>query len=378
MRHLIRLRQLGQSYWLDNAASVAELQPEAVEEAIELGFEGVAGCSLITSQSLEEGERYHAAILEIVEGRRQIDAVGLYEGLAFQEYRTLADLWLDACVPAGGSGGLLAVPVTPLNLNDANRFRLDARRVWRGLNRLNVLVKTVATTAVVEAVPELIADGISLFICDLKCRERMEQILDAYRAGLEKRAANDLPLHNVHCVAGMNVAGIDATVDHLLDAAIEEETGLERKLALQQLKGRAAIATARLAAAAVTQRTRGAQWNMLQRLSARPMRIAWEGMRDTEFCDGATYFENLIGPDTICCLPKRDLARISVDADAAVSLYQGYSQAQTLLADLAGMGLDVRRRMRVEEQERAQEVETEFLNLLETIAERRASPSLSR
>ncbi len=378
MYQVERLVQLGQNYWLEEATTAADLTAESVQQAIRLGFSGVAGCRLLTPAALQAGERYDEALLRLVEHRRGIDASGICEKLMLQDCSLLADLWFDLYAVSGHARGLVAVPMLSQGLDNPAQIRAEARHIARHLNRRNVAVKIPASPAALTALPDLIADNVSIYVSNLRDRERVSQVLDAYRTGLERRAANGLPLAGVHCLAGVNIAGIDEAVDALLDAAIEFELNLEQQLELEQKKGRAAIATARLTAAIVAQRSRGAQWNALQRQEAHPLQLVWENLQDTQVCTTTAYFRSLIGPNTICCLPTAAaLPELAADTEATVSLYQGYAQAQSFFAELARLGLDIQQKMEDEDAQRAEDELEQLLTVLEIIAERRVSPPLS-
>ena len=377
MNQVDRFVQLGQHYWLEEAIAASDLTEESVQQAVSLGFSGVADCRLLTPETLQAGELYDETMLRLVEDRRGIDASGICERLMLRDCSVLADLWFDQYAASSHARGLVAVPVLPQGLDDPAQIRTEARRIARNMNRRNFVVKIPSSPAALMAMPDLITNNVSVYVSNLRDRERISQVLDSYRTGLERRASNGLPLESVHCLAGVNIAGIDNAVDALLDEAIELEPNLEQQLELEQKKGRAAIATARLAAAIVAQRSRGAQWNALQRQEAHPLQLVWENLQDTQVCTTSSYFQNLIGPHTICCLPAETLPELAADADPTVSLYQGYAQAQLLFAELARLGLDIQQKMETEDSQHAEDEMERFLTVLEIISERRASPSFS-
>lgn len=377
MNQVDRLSQLGQIYWLKEVKEPSDLTEVAVQQAIRTGFSGASGCTLLTPETLQSGELYDNAILGLVENQRGIDAGGIYERLILQDYSVLADLWSNEYAPTTRARGLVAVPVAPQVSDDPTHLRAEARRIARKLNRRNITVKIPSSPATFSAIPDLIADNVSVYITNIRDREYISQLLDAYRTGLERRAASGKLLNEVHCLAGVNIAGIDNAVDALLDEAIEFESSLERQIELEQKKGRAAIATARLSAAIVSHRSRSAQWNALQRQQANPLHLVWENLRETQACGTASYFKNLIGPNTICCLSQGELSDLAAVSDGTVSLNQGFSQAQMLFSELARLGLDLQQRIESEDAQHSEDERDRFLAVLEIISERRASLSFS-
>ena len=377
MNSLARLAHLGQSFWLDEVSAPDELSPDALRQLLAMGFSGVAGYSALSVPALKDGVGYDQGILDIANARRTIDAGGIYEQLLLQDIACLADELGAEYLESRQARGLVAIPMLPLPFDSAEEVRECCRRLARRLNRPNIVVKIPASPHGIAAVQSLVADNVSVYVTNLRDRKRIAQVHDAYLAGLAQRVASSQPIDQLHCLAGVNIAGIDDWVDMLLDEAIDQEEDPELRIELEGLKGKAAIATGRLAAAMVANRARGPKWNALQRLNGKPLTLVWERLRNTQACQAATYFDSLIGPHTICALSRTDLTQLTAHVVPSVSLFHGYAQSHALFSALARVGLDLDRELDSEDVVRAEKDHLAYLGALEVISEKRIAAALN-
>ena len=377
MNSLERLTHLGQSFWLDEVSSSEELSPEALQQLLAMGFSGIAGYSVLSVPALKEGAGYDQSILDIANARRTIDASGIYEQLLLQDIAYLADELGSEYLESRQARGLVTIPMLPLPFDSADEVHECGHRLARRLNRPNSVVKIPASPHGIAAVQSLVADNVSVYVADLRDRKRIAQVHDAYLAGLEQRVASNQPIAQIHCLAGVNIAGIDDWVDMLLDEAIDQEEDPEIQIELEGLKGKAAIATGRLAAAMVANRARGPKWNALQRLNGNPLTLVWERMLTTQACQASTYFDSLIGPHTICALSRTDLTELTAHVVPSVSLFHGYAQSHALFSALARVGLELDRESDSEGAVRAEKNHLAYLSALEVISEKRIAAALN-
>lgn len=377
MNSLARLAHMGQSFWLDEVSAPDELSPDALRQLLAMGFSGVAGYSALSVPALKDGVGYDQSILDIANARRTIDAGGIYEQLLLQDIACLADELGAEYLESRQARGLVAIPMLPLPFDSAEEVRECCRRLARRLNRPNIVVKIPASPHGIAAVQSLVADNVSVYVTNLRDRKRIAQVHDAYLAGLAQRVASSQPIDQLHCLAGVNIAGIDDWVDMLLDEAIDQEEDPELRIELEGLKGKAAIATGRLAAAMVANRARGPKWNALQRLNGKPLTLVWERMRNTQACQASTYFDSLIGPHTICALSRTDLTQLTAHVVPSVSLFHGYAQSHALFSALARVGLDLDRELASEDVVRAEKDHLAYLGALEVISEKRIAAALN-
>lgn len=372
-----RLNDVGQTLWLEGIPEFEGSLDENFTRWRSLGFTGVTESGTLSADDVRHHPQFDGAILSITRAVQSIDAAGIHEHLILQAMAQLADAMLPEFTDSRHARGFVTLPVTPELHDNAKAIRGCARRLVRRLLRPNVIVQIPGTAAGIEAVSGLIRDGVSLHVTNLLDRNRVAAVHDAYVLGLEQRVALRQPVETVRCMAGINISGIDSLVDSLLDEAMAQESNPEARIETEWYKGRAGIATARLAAAMAAHKTNGPKWNRLQQRGANPLTLIWERLHHSAVCSPLTYFRNLMGPNTIAVMPLASLAELIADIAPNASLLQGFSQANSLFADLAHMGLDLSREMDAFVLEWMEDRHEEYLAVLESISEKRVATSLS-
>ena len=375
--NLIRsTKRLGQSFWLPDASPLDACEDEPAVFLAEAGIEGVANCPPPNADDIRSREACQQAVRACFEARDSIDATGIWEGLLLREAAILADSLMPEHIASRGSQGIVGIPLRPDQIFDTDNIVACGRHMARRLNRDNTAVRVPASDAGIGAVSVLVEDGISVFVTGLMDRNRLGRTHDQYLEGLSARVHRRLPIDHVQCFAGLDIAGIDTMVDHLLEEASRHEPRPERQFELEGLKGRAAVATARLSAAMKSRRLQGPKWNNLLRNGAREMTLVWENIAATGSCTPRTYFNSLIGPGTISVLPMEALLELRIDGEPSVSLFQGYSQADSLFAELARMGIELHREIEHAVDHRLDRVLDQWIATLEAITELRAASLL--
>lgn len=376
MDRIKRLAELGQTLWLESIDSEEDLTEDAISRFLALGFAGVADCTVLSPAAVRQDERYEQAILDITASERMIDAGGIHEHLLLQDLAYVADSLHPEYMESRHTRGFAALLLIPHMYESASEIRECAHRLVRRLNRPNIVVKMPSSALSPEAVTGLVADNISVYVTGILDRERFAQVQEAYLAGLEHRAARHRPLDQIHCLAGLSIAGIDNMIDRLLNEALGQEESPEARIEIEGLKGRAGIATARLVANLAANRIRGPKWNSLQHLGAHPLTLVWEDLCTTQACTAQTYFNSLIGSNTICVLPYQQFLALTDQVVPSRSLFQGFSQANTLFADITRKGLELQREMDAEDTLRLEAHHEHYLGLLEVISEKRVAAPL--
>jgi transaldolase len=209
---------------------------------------------------------------------------------------------------AGGRDGFASFEVTPDLADDTEATVAQAVRLWDRLSRPNVMIKVPATEAGLPAIEALTARGVNVNVTLLFSLARYEQVVDAHLAGLERRARRGEPLREIASVASFFVSRIDSKVDPLLP----DESNL---------RGRVAIANARLAYARYRNRFDGERWRRLSTAGARPQRPLWAstGTKDPAYSD-VLYVESLIAPGVINTMPQATLAAFADHGTRAPSI----------------------------------------------------------
>ena len=227
----------------------------------------------------------------------------MFETLAIQDVREAADLFRPVYGATGGADGFVSLEVSPGVARDTDGSVNEARRLWKAVDRPNVMIKIPGTREGWPAIDVVSEEGININITLLFSVEHYQAVADAYLRALEARVARGQSIDRVASVASFFVSRVDTEVDKRIQA---------RGGSLLPLQGKVAIAGARLAYAMFTEMTRSARWRALEAKGARLQRLLWAstGTKNPEYSD-VMYVESLIGPDTIVTIPPSGVDRIA-------------------------------------------------------------------
>ena len=336
------LQQHGQSVWLDFLARGFIARGNLKKLIDEDGLRGVTSNPSIFEKAIGESDEYDKAIARALEANDP--SVGeLYENLAVADIKHAADVLRPVFDASQGSDGFVSMEVSPYLAMDTERSISEARRLWREIDRRNLMVKIPATRPGLPAIEALIAEGININITLLFSRKVYEQVVEAYMRGLEALAAKGGNLSRVASVASFFVSRIDSAVDKLLEQKIAQANNPDEKERLRKLKGKVAIANAKLAYHRYKQLFAGERWSRLQAKGAKPQRLLWAstGTKDKAYSD-VLYVEELIGPNTVNTMPPATLDAFRDHGKLRDSLEENLDDARRVLDDLgrAGISLD--------------------------------------
>ena len=360
---LQRLKTLGQSIWLDyiqrDLLSSGELQRLVDEE----GVSGVTSNPSIFEKAIVEHHDYDAAI-KAMAGR---DAAVLYEQLAVADLQQAADIFRPVYAASGGRDGFVSLEVSPQLADDSEATIIEARRLWSVLDRPNSLIKVPATAAGIVAIRQLISEGINVNATLLFSLQRYREVAQAYLAGLEARLQRGESVSSIVSVASFFLSRIDTLVDRQLDAM---DGGASQKKALA-LRGRMAIASARLAYQLYKQLFSGERWQRLAAAGAGSQRLLWASTstKDPTYSE-IKYVEALIGEGTINTLPLATLQAYREHGRPEARLEQDVDAAQATLDGLAELGLDLQQLTARLEEEGVQKFSAAYAALLENLQQR--------
>lgn len=342
---LLQLRALGQSVWLDYIRRALLEDGTLARLIAEDGLAGLTSNPAIFHQAIAEHGDYDDAIAALA--RDGADATAIYEALAVADLCRAADALAPVYERSGGRDGYVSLEVSPHLAHDAGATVAEARRLWQRVLRPNLMIKVPATAAGLVALRRLVAAGISVNVTLLFSVSRCREAAESYLAGLEDRAAAGQALSNVASVASFFLSRIDTRLDRRLDALATPGA--------QALRGRAAVACARLAHQGYLDLVASPRWQALARLGAQSQRLLWAstGTKDPAYRD-VCYVEPLIGPDTVTTLPPDTLAAFRDHGRAAARLEEDIDEARALPGRLAALGIDL--------EETARDLETEGVN----------------
>lgn len=329
-----RLRTLldaGQSIWLDYIDRRILFDGSLLQRIREDGLGGMTSNPSIFEKALAESTAYDAQIETASDNART--GGELFELLETEDVRTACDIFSGVYNETKGADGYVSIEVSPGVAHDTSGTIEEAHRLWAAVDRPNVMVKVPGTIEGAEAVRRLTADGVNVNITLLFAIAAHDRVIEAFLAGLEDRLSAGQPIDHIASVASFFVSRVDTAVDKRLDAFTSPEA--------VALKGRAAIANARLAYRLFTERFSGERWERLAARGARVQRPLWASTstKNPAYRD-VMYVESLIGPHTVNTMPPATIEAFRDHGQCARTVDRDYDEAEQVIAQLRSLGID--------------------------------------
>lgn len=340
MNRLHRLSAAGQSIWLDFIDRTLLGSGSLARRIEEDALTGMTSNPTIFEKALAEGSAYDADLKAAAEGAT---AWELFEAVAASDVRTACDIFRPVYDRTEAVDGYVSLEVSPGAANDAPETVAEAHRLWALVDRPNLMIKVPGTEAGAIAARRLIADGINVNITLLFAVEAHARIIEAYLAGLEDRVAADKPIDRIASVASFFVSRVDSEVDKRLDAMIAATESPAERDRLEALKGRAAIANAKMAYRLFQSQFSGDRWQALAARGARVQRPLWASTstKNPAYRD-VLYVEELIGPDTVNTMPPQTLEAFRDHGETRRSVDENVEEAERVLRELEAVGIPMR------------------------------------
>jgi transaldolase/glucose-6-phosphate isomerase len=334
------LQVLGQSVWLDNIRRSLITSGELRRLIDEDGVRGLTSNPAIFEKAIAGSSEYRD-LLE-APGAASIDPMSLYETLAIRDIQDAADLFKPLYLATARRDGYVSLEVSPLLASDTSATLAEARRLWRAVDRENLMIKIPGTPAGIPAVRQLIAEGINVNVTLLFAQQAYEGAADAYIAGLEALVARGGDPSTVASVASFFVSRIDTAMDAALDTRLSRTADAGERRVLQSLSGTVAIANAKLAYERYQRLFSGERWQALAARGAQTQRLLWAstGTKNPKFRD-VVYIEELIGPDTVNTMPPATLEAFRDHGRPRQSLTEDVEGARDTMQRLAKAGLSL-------------------------------------
>lgn len=327
---LVVLGELGQSPWYDYITRDLVRGGTLARLIAEDGLLGMTSNPTIFEKAVSGSALYDEDIRRgAAEGRSPGE---IFEALAVVDVREACDLFRPVYDRTGGVDGLVSLEVSPTLAHDTEGTVREARRLWQAVGRPNAMIKIPGTVAGLPAVTRCLAEGINVNVTLLFSTARYEQVIEAFLAGLEARAAAGKSVAGLASVASFFVSRLDTKVDAWLAAKGGDPA----------LRGRAAIANACVAYAAFERTFTGPRWEVLAAKGARVQRPLWASTstKDPAYAD-VYYVEALIAPQTVNTLPPATFDAYRDHGQPAIRIRDGMAHADDQLAALARAGVDL-------------------------------------
>jgi transaldolase/glucose-6-phosphate isomerase len=342
MNPVKQLETHGQAIWLDFLARGFVAKGELKKLIDTDGVKGVTSNPSIFEKAIGSSDEYDAPIDNALrKGDRPI--ADLFEHVAIEDIQHAADVLRPVYDEFDGNDGFVSLEVSPYLAMDTKGTITEAERLWKHVHRKNLMVKVPATPEGLPAIEHLIGEGISINITLLFSQDVYIEVAKAYIAGLEKYVAKGGDPSHVASVASFFVSRIDTAVDKQLDEKIARANDPQEKERLAALKGKIAIANAKLAYQEYKELFSGARWEKLAAKGAKPQRLLWAstGTKNKDYSD-VLYVEELIGPNTVNTVPPATLDAFRDHGTPRDSLEENVDEARHVLAELdkSGISLD--------------------------------------
>jgi transaldolase len=350
------LSALGQSVWIDflsrQAIRGGELQRLIDDDAVV----GATSNPTILQKAMTAGEAYDEQLRELA-GK---DVEEVFWTLAEQDIGEACDVFRSVWDGGLGRDGYVSIEVDPRLAYDSLASFREAIRLHETIDRPNLLVKIPATKPGLAAIEDAIAKGRSINVTLIFSLRRYAEVAESYIRGLERLVAEGGDPSKVVSVASFFVSRIDTEADRRLDEAGHP-----------QLKGKLAIANARLAYQHYKQAFSGERWEFLSSKGATPQRVLWASTstKNPDYPD-TIYVDELIGPDTINTMPLETVQAFQDHGAPVPRLESSLNDAHALFDELARVGVDYDEVTETLEREGVEKFEASFSELLEALAEK--------
>ncbi|HYL35986.1 MAG TPA: bifunctional transaldolase/phosoglucose isomerase [Bryobacteraceae bacterium] len=340
---LLELGKYGQSVWLDYIRRSLITSGE-LERLIEQdGLGGMTSNPAIFEKAITGSTDYADALIEL-QKRKDLDAMGVYEVLAIQDIRDAAGTLRPVYDRTRKRDGYVSLEVSPFLARDTEGTIKDARRLWKAVDRPNLLVKVPATVEGIPAIEQLISEGININVTLLFAQEMYERVAQAFIAGLKKYVAAGGDPSAVASVASFFISRIDSMVDTIVRTRLKSEPDGKQQALLKSLLGKVAIANGKLTYQRYKEIFSGPEWDALAKRGAQTQRVLWASTstKDPSYSD-VLYVEELIGPDTVNTIPPATFDAFRDHGRPRASLEADIDDAQDTMDTLASVGISMKK-----------------------------------
>ena len=352
------LADAGVSIWLDDLSRERIETGNLADLVKEKSVVGVTTNPTIFAAAIAEGERYDDQVRKLVADGADVTKV-IFE-LTTEDVRNACDV----LAPVAGStsaDGRVSIEVEPDLANDTDGTVSSARALWSAVSKPNALIKIPATKEGLPAIATAISEGISVNVTLIFSEERYREVMDAYLTGLEGAVDSGIDVSTIQSVASFFVSRVDTEIDKRL-----ESIGTDEALAL---RGKAAIANARLAYAAFEDVVGSERWGRLIEKGANPQRPLWAstGVKNPDYPD-TLYVTDLVVADTVNTMPEKTLDAFADHGEVEGDQVSGRAgDAQAVFDQLTAVGIDFDDVMLVLETEGVDKFKKSWHELVETV-----------
>ncbi|MGA3348740.1 MAG: transaldolase [Candidatus Sulfotelmatobacter sp.] len=331
----------GQSMWLDYIRRDLITSGKLKTMIEQDGLRGMTSNPSIFEKAIGDSSLYDD-MLQSLALQPDLDATARYEKIAIRDIQDAADVLKPVYQSSKFHDGYVSLEVSPLLALKTQETIEEARRLWKAVNRENVMIKVPGTAEGIPAIQQLIGEGININVTLLFAQEVYEKVAEAYVAGLEELAQRGGDLKKTAGVASFFISRIDTLVDAMIDEKLKNADAQQQTL-LKGLLGKVAIANGKLTYKRYQQIFSGPRWDALASKGAQTQRVLWASTstKNPAYRD-VMYVEELIGPDTVDTMPPATIDAFRDHGKLRNSLTENVADSQKVMDNLAKAGISMK------------------------------------
>jgi transaldolase/glucose-6-phosphate isomerase len=338
---LVEIMKLGQSIWYDNIRRAMLTTGDLKKKVEEDDLRGVTSNPTIFEKAITGSSDYDEQLSRLVQAGKGVGEI--YEDLVVEDIVNGADVLKPVYDKTGGLDGYISLEVNPKLAYETQGTIDEAARLFERVGRKNVMIKIPAAQEGLPAIEESIYRGVNINITMIFSIENYEQVAEAFIKGLERRAAEGKNVDGIASVASFFVSRVDTAVDADLEYKARHASSPEEKQRLESLRGKAAIANAKLAYQKYKEIFHGPRFAELKAKGAQVQRCLWAstGTKNPNYSD-VLYVDNLIAPETVNTVPPATYTAIRDHGRVEVTIEEGLDECRALIGQLAEVGIDLK------------------------------------
>jgi transaldolase / glucose-6-phosphate isomerase len=332
----------GQSMWLDYIRRDLITSGTLKGMIADDGLRGMTSNPAIFEKAIAESSLYDDILKELA-SRPELDTKARYEQIAIRDIQGAADILRPVYDSSKFRDGYVSLEVSPLLALKTQETIDEARRLWKAVNRENVMIKIPGTAEGLPAIRQVIGEGINVNVTLLFAQEVYEKVAEAHIAGLEDLAKRGGNLKKIGGVASFFISRIDTLVDSIIDDKLKATTDAQQQALLKSLLGKVAIANGKLTYQRYQRIFSGPRWQALAAQGAQTQRVLWASTstKNPAYRD-VMYVEELIGPETVDTMPPSTIDAFRDHGRLRNSLTEDVAGAQNVMDNLAKAGISIK------------------------------------
>jgi transaldolase len=331
----------GQSPWMDYVRRDLLTGGGLKKMIDEDGLRGMTSNPTIFEKAITGGD-YYKDILESPEAKK-LDAKGVFEKIAIRDVQDACDIFKGVYAGSNQKDGFVSLEVSPLLASDAQGTMEEARRLWKAVNRPNLMIKVPGTKECVPAIRQLLEEGLNINITLLFAQSAYEAVAEAFTAALEARVKKGQDISHVASVASFFVSRIDTLIDSQIEEKLKTEKDAAKRDLLTSIEGKVAIGNAKLTYKKYQELVAAPRWKALAGKGAQVQRLLWASTstKNKKYRD-VMYVEELIGADTVDTIPPATFDAFRDHGKLRNSLTEDVDAAAKIMSNLENAGISMK------------------------------------